>query len=284
MRRSISIIILLLVCCFCLALRIGQSLDNSSQAKAREGNLMELLLGDSRRLIGDYLFTKADVYFHSGFYVSQFEHPEHQEGSGHMAGETEEEHGEHEHETEASKPRDWVEAFGRKFYPSTHTHLDEGGPGKNAEDVGEILPWLKMSAELDPTRIETYTVAAYWLGLRLHKPKEAEQFLREGLRANPGNPSILFELSRLAINNDKDVVRGRNLLELALRRWNEQEATKKEPNTFLLEEIYAHLAEVEVATGDYTKAIQHFTELKKLSPHPEMIEKQILELQQKQKT
>jgi tetratricopeptide (TPR) repeat protein len=283
MRRSIAILVLLVVCAFCLSLSLGQSLDTWTQGKARKGDLMELLLGDSRKLIGQYLFTKADVYFHSGFYISQFEHPK-TEGHGeenHMAGESAEEHEEHMREAAKYQPRDWIEAFGRKFYPTTHTHLDQGGSDNGKEGVAEIMPWLKMSAELDPNRIETYTVAAYWLTQRMKKPKEAEQFLREGLRANPGNPALLYELSRLAEINDHDHEKERNLLELALKKWQEQEGGKKEPNEFLLEEIYAHLAQVEVALGNYESAIRYFGLLKKLSPHPEMVEKRIDELKEK---
>ena len=68
-------------------------------------------------------------------------------------------------------PRDWIERFGRHFIITEHTHL----AGKNRS---EILPWLKLSAELDPQKIETYTVAAFWLR-DLGKIKEAERFLRE---------------------------------------------------------------------------------------------------------
>src|SRR5437667_4857091 len=63
-----------------------------------------------------------------------------------------------------------------------------------SSDVREILPWLRLSAELDPNSVRTYTVAAYWLRERMGKVAEAEQFLREGLRANPGSYAILFEL------------------------------------------------------------------------------------------
>ena len=53
------------------------------------------------------------------------------------------------------------------------------------------MPWLQISQELDPHRVDTYLVTAYWLRNRMHKVNEAEQFLREGLRANPGNAAIL---------------------------------------------------------------------------------------------
>src|SRR5438309_1796727 len=83
---------------------------------------------------------------------------------------------------------DWIERFGRHFLITQHSHLSGG-------NEREILPWLRFSAELDPQRVETYTVAAYWLR-SMGKIVEAERFLRDGLLANPGSPEILFELGR----------------------------------------------------------------------------------------
>jgi len=49
-----------------------------------------------------------------------------------------------------------------------------------------MLPWLKLSAELDPQRADTYVVAAYWLRERLGKVDEAENFLRRRTAPHPG--------------------------------------------------------------------------------------------------
>ena len=62
--------------------------------------------------------------------------------------------------------------------------------------MGEILPWLKLSSELDPKRVETYTVTAYWLR-RMGKIDDAQQILRDALKENPGDPELLFDLGRL---------------------------------------------------------------------------------------
>jgi tetratricopeptide (TPR) repeat protein len=155
-----------------------------------------------------------------------------------------------------------------------HTHLENG-------NEREILPWLKLSADLDPQRIDTYTVAAYWLRVRLGKPAEAEQFLREGLRANPDSPEILFELGRLYLENYTDPARARNLWELALRRWQEQEVARKEPNSFVLEEVAANLARLDERAGDFADAIRYLELAKKVSPNPAGLELQIQELKQK---
>src|SRR5437588_5679833 len=106
-------------------------------------------------------------------------------------------------------PRDWIERFGRHFLITEHTHL-EGGKER------EILPWLKLSAELDPQRIDTYTVAAYWL-TRLNKPDDAEKFLREGLRNNPNSYELLFELGRLDYDTYHNAARARNVWQAAWR-------------------------------------------------------------------
>ncbi len=91
--------------------------------------------------------------------------------------------------------------FGRNFYPTVHTHLHGG-------NEREMLPWLKLSADLDPHELDAYLTASYWLRTSLHKPDEAEQFLREGLRANPDSYQILLELGRIYFYNRNQCVRG----------------------------------------------------------------------------
>ena len=129
--------------------------------------------------------------------------------------------------------------------------------------------------------IDTYTVAAYWLRVHLGKVAEAEQFLRDGLRANPKSPELLFELGRLYYENYKDTGRARNLWGLALRRWQEQEAGKKEPNEFLLEEITSHLGHLEEEAGNLPKAISYLEVARKISPNPAAVQQQIDALRQK---
>src|SRR5688572_31781294 len=77
-----------------------------------------------------------------------------------------------------------------------HEHGAEAAGSEGHER--EMLPWFKLAATLDPERPETYVVASFWLTKKLGKFDEAERFLREGLRANPGNYEILYELGRIA--------------------------------------------------------------------------------------
>ena len=170
-------------------------------------------------------------------------------------------------------PRDWIERFGRHFIITEHTHLQ-------GSHESEILPWLKLAAELDPQKIETYTVAAYWLS-DLGKIKEAERFLREGFLNNPDSYDILCELGRLYYENDHNPARARKIWDLALRKWSEQEAAGKKPDLLKLGEIADHLAHLEENEGNLSRAIQLFELAKKGSPNPEVLQRRIDEIKQK---
>lgn len=268
-------------------------------------HLMKVLLGDGRKILANHMFVQADVYFHSGYYPSVFDQKNAPTNSAHMTeaepGHEEEsegheepghvhsescQHGSHDghedaHEKEMAflkEPKDWIESFGRRFMITEHKHL-EGGKER------EMLPFLKLSAELDPQRVDTYTVAAYWLSRTLGKPDQAEEFLRQGLKANPRSYEILFELGRLSYDSRKDPVRARNLWSAAADHWNEQEPQKEKPNLFALDQILVNLARLEEKEGNYSQAI-HWLEVaiaKDASPNPDALKKQIEELKAKQK-
>ena len=80
---------------------------------------------------------------------------------------------------------------------------------------------------MDPQQIDTYTVASYWLRTTLNQPDEALAFLREGWRANPKSYEILYELGEVFYENRHDPARARNVWELGLRYWLEQDATNE---------------------------------------------------------
>ncbi|MBG86270.1 MAG: hypothetical protein CMO80_05145 [Verrucomicrobiales bacterium] len=263
--------------------------------RSRSGNIFTLALGEGRKILAYEFFVKADAYFHKGYYPSFFD-----QANGfktpHMAadaGAVADENIEHEEEFEGES-RDLIEKIGRQFRPSVHSHLGEctapccdpngGGHVGGAHELGdggevrEILPWLRLSASLDPAREETYTTTAYWLRARMDRPDEAENFLREGLRHNPQSYSILFELGRIADENRKDLVQARRLWELALLRWHDKEAKKGEPDTFGLGQIVGELGALAERENKHGEAVHYFTMLKRVSPKPDLIQRRIDEL------
>ena len=133
---------------------------------------------------------------------------------------------------------------------------------------------------MDPQKIETYTVAAYWLR-DLGKVKEAERFLREGLLNNPDSYDILFELGRLYYENNHDPARARKIWDLALRRWGEQQSAGKKPDILKLGQIAVFLARLEEKEGNLSRAFNCLELSQKASPNPEALQRQIDELKQK---
>ena len=179
MRRSLAIALVFLL--VAVAFTLGTVLQNRVprwHGRSAAGSVLEILMGDSRQMFANHFFVQADVSFHSGYYPSIFDQAraaEEKDSDVSHPGEGEE----GQLETGfLGQPTDWIDRFGRHFRPTEHTHL-------KGRTVREILPWLRLSADLDPHRVQTYTVAAYWLRKDLGKVDEAEQFLREGIRANP---------------------------------------------------------------------------------------------------
>jgi tetratricopeptide (TPR) repeat protein len=246
------------------------------RTRSQPGNALSRLLGESRRLFANHFFVKADIYFHSGYYPSLFDQArqaqEQEKAVAHGGVHPE---GGHEEEADFLKPpKDWIDRFGRHFRITEHTHLE-------GEKAREMLPWLRISADLDPKRVETYIVAAYWLRRGLGKPDEAETFLREGLRANPDSYELLFELGRLAYEEHHDAARARNIMELAVRRWHQKEDKEKEPDFKTLHDIATDLAALEQREGNYARAIEWLEISKAQSPNPDAVQVQINALREK---
>ena len=172
------------------------------------------------------------------------------------------------------RPRDWMERFGRHFIPTEHTHLAN-------DKVREILPWLRISADLDPHRIQTYVTASYWLRATLNQPDEAEQFLREGLRANPDSFEILIELGYIFDMNRKNPRIARNVFDAALQKWKKQDAAGLEPTPKARVEILDGLVRADKEQNDLQQLLADLEALKEVSPNPEAIEKTIQETRAK---
>lgn len=271
--------------------------------RTKSANALQVALGDGRRLFANHFFFKADAYFHNGYYPSIYDRRPESE-KAHMVEAMQQPDGEHEEENGyLGEPKDWLDRFSRNLFPSRHAHLGgaageasaknglERGEGRGEHVHGEhcnhdhdeesptpaggeqeILPWLRLSAELDPERVQTYVLASYWLRTKLGKDKEAEQFLREGLNANPGDCEILLELGRIYYEHRKDVSRACNVLELAYKNWRQREAGKPEPDLFLGVQILNLLAMLERERNNPARAIEHYTALLEFTSHKDVIQ------------
>ena len=177
-------------------------------------------------------------------------------------------------------PQDWIDRFSRHFRPTRHTHL-------KGQDVAEMLPWMQLSADLDPHRIQTYIVTSYFLRNYLGKLDDAKEFLHAGLRANPDSFELKYELGRLYFENYKDLPHAKNVWLGAVKSWYKVEGTKPEKtptgegqrDTYPLGKIYDALANEELQAGRTNQAIAFFEQAKTNTPTPARVQKRIDDLQ-----
>jgi tetratricopeptide (TPR) repeat protein len=284
-RTLLLLLLALLVFCFGLGAVLPAQFQALENSRHQSDNFFSLLLGDSSRMFANNFFVKADEYYHSGYYPTIFDNNANFQ-TPHIAADTgavnSKNHG--EDDSFMGPPRDWIDAFGRHFIPNRHTHLDEGGATDDlstSENVREILPWLKLAARLDPDNIQTYTVTAYWLRLRMNKSAEAEQVLREGLRNNPESYEILFELGRLYDESHHDSGRARNVWELAVRYWFKLSPEDQKENKLIFEQITAHLGQLENNAGNWPQAMNWLQAAQKVSLTPGDLQKRIDEVKKK---
>src|SRR5450756_1505966 len=267
-------LIALLTLAFSLSVTIAPDASGWSSGK-KAGNFLGLMFGDGRKLMASQFFTMADVYFHSGYYPSVFDKNSSEQkeiiSASHGRKESEEEE---KNEDFLGKPKDWIDAFGRNFKITRHTHLESG-------NEREILPWLRLAADLDPQKIETYTVGAFFLKDHLHRPDQAEAFLREGLRNNPDNAEILFELGRMYHETTHETDRARNVWELGIKKFLELSPDDQKENRLVFEETAVNLARLEDDAGNYDRAIYWFRQGQTVSLDPGSLDVQIDKIQKK---
>lgn len=287
----------LLVLAFTLAISFAPQATGWSQHKKTD-NVIGLMFGDGRKLLANQFFTLADVYFHSGYYPSVFDKnsEEQKEIIAHAHGKKESEEDE-KNEDFLGQPKDWIEAFGRHFKITKHTHLEHG-------NEREILPWLRLAADLDPQKVDNYTVGAFFLREHLNRPDQAEAFLREGLRNNPDNCEILFELGRLYHDSNHDLNRARNVWQLGLKKllaltpqdeknsklifaglvmekYFSLPSQRQQDDKLIFQKLVVNLGRLEEDAGHYGLAINWLQVGKKVSPDPAALQAQIDVIQKK---
>jgi tetratricopeptide (TPR) repeat protein len=253
------------------------------------GDIFNTVLGDSRRMFANSFYVKADEYYHSGYYPTMFDDNA-AFRTAHMAADTGAVNSKNQGDEHGflGPPRNWIDAFGRHFFPNHHTHLDEGGPQDDLStkmEVREILPWLKLSADLDPDNVQTYIVTAFWLRQRMNNAPEAEAVLHEGLRNCPGSYDILFELGRLYYESYHDRDRARNVWEYGVAQWRKAQPNltpdEQKDSRYVMEGLATHLAKLEEDDGNLPKAIEWFQQAKTVSLAPDALQQQINRLKYK---
>lgn len=82
------------------------------------------------------------------------------------------------------------------IHPQIHQH-------RAGEDTREIMPWLWLATRTDPTRIDQYIAASFWLSRELHRNDLALSVLQEAKWRNPFQYRVLLEEGVLFLHENK---------------------------------------------------------------------------------
>src|SRR3954464_6747024 len=111
---------LLLACAASLSTWLEPSFQAWAGSRTKSGNVIATALGESRKLFARHFYVKADAYFHAGYYPSIFD-TRLDSDKLHMASATSGTPKEHEEGMDfLGEPKDWIDRFGRNFFPSVH--------------------------------------------------------------------------------------------------------------------------------------------------------------------
>jgi tetratricopeptide (TPR) repeat protein len=284
MHSAILNLALLFLTAFSLATWLEPWHQSRPEIRERSGSMLAKVMGDGRRLFANHFYAKADAYFHSGNYPSFLDLSYADRSKSHLATGGSSGRDEEIRADAWRRPKDWLDAFSRNFRPTLHRHLGDArgaadGPQAEARagEEREVLPWLKISASLNPEDPEAYVMAAFWLR-RMNQTMQAEKFLREGLRAIPNDCRLLFELGAIYLEDRHDPDRTRNLWELALAQYKMTEATKPEPDKLLVHQILVQLAKLEADAHRYAQAIEYWKQVMPMAPNKQSVQAWIDEL------
>ena len=95
MRAYLLSVFLLVMVAFSLATTLDPWFQSWAGSRTQSDNVLQVALGDSRRMFARHFFTKADAYFHKGFYPTIYDRKEGDDDKAHIA---ESAHGEHDDE------------------------------------------------------------------------------------------------------------------------------------------------------------------------------------------
>ena len=270
-----------LVLCWTLAPFLESALEKGAHSGGDDSGSF---VNGMRVLLAEHCYQKSQAYFHSGAWFSIFDH----EARGAvdttpsvlLADGTLPEEEKWRLETPfAGRELDWLDSFGRNFFPQEHTHLTSGGAtGEEGNLVYEMLPWLELAVHFDPHFIVAYEEADYWLRKQLERPDEAEGMLRRGLAVNPDSYRLLFLLGQIALEHRNDNALARRRWEMALVRWERQNQGLEEPDLESFRQIAAHLATLEEREGRLTVARALVQRLRPVAVRPAAMDRWLAQI------
>jgi len=184
----------------CLLFSTGKLIDIHSEDRGysvhpqqgKSGNILDIIAGDTRTIIGVALVEKADAYYHGGL----TDHGDCtvttvQDGNKHR---------QHDDDHAPKKKSAWHDPFkhlNSQLQSQAHIHLE-------LNRAEELLPWYWAACEASPHNIQALEAAAYALAHMAEKPQEALQLLEKGIQNNPYDVTLEISRGEILIKFFKD--------------------------------------------------------------------------------
>lgn len=249
MRHGLYIGLVVSGAVFAVALgRLIPALSADGLPQVPGENVLALVLGDARQILGDAMLHKADEYFHGGVRDIACEHglsaqDSHEAHAGHG-------HEAEEHEGEAGAPRalpgasrdPWV-WLNARVHAQEHRHVE-------GDEARELLPWLWAACRASPKNIEALETSAYVLSRMNNRPVEALELLESGIRKNPESASLEFARGGLLLHTLHDAARAEKAFAEARRKCRPAAGPDGEDDRLLLIRTLFYLGYLAHQRGD----------------------------------
>lgn len=186
---------------------LSMQIDNYNRAflsgygvLALTSDIFYKVFGELKYIVSNMAFLTADIYYHGGVYLLHepghddehasclLEDFRHSPGDSH-AHEYIHTHN-HEHGEHARPSWNILLSADKAIRITEHRHLA-------GHEEKEMLPWIYYATRLNPYNELAYAVGGYWLGLRMARPEEAIEYLREGIVNNPESMQIYDSMGRV---------------------------------------------------------------------------------------
>jgi len=157
------------------------------------GNLLDILAGDTRTLIGNAMLQKAESYYHGGLSADD-------DDPVATGGELDPEDPDHHVKKQArghARFDPW-RFLNSHLHAQTHMHLDR-------DKAEELLPWYWAACEASPHNIQAIEATSYALATMLQQPQEALRLLAKAITDNPYNVTLEITRGEILIKRLNDL-------------------------------------------------------------------------------
>ena len=244
--------------CAALAMAAGQALPRvftGGMPQVAGDDVLAMVLGDVRQVLGAAMLDKAEEYFHGGVRGAAC-------GRGLGGAHAERGHEEHGHEESgdslAAFPDVWAWLNGK-----VHVQEDRHTEGKASR---ELLPWLWAACRVSPQNVQAYESSAFVLDNMVKQPLEAVRLLEEGIGKNPASASLEFSLGELLLHSLRDPVRAERAFAAAREKCRPAEGPEGEKDRFLKVRALFYLGYLAKRRGDLGRARECLAEAESLEP------------------